>query len=186
MATAPTNSRPARTFAHDIVWWWFLLSSLVVLWDAGYCLLRPRSMEGGDLAWIWKPYIRYTTIDLTYGWEAFNNNEGFTGAQAAMNVIETTINFIYLYLGSDAPLAPLVGFLASSMTLSKTILYMLREYYCGWCGVRQNDLETLIFLWIFPNVLWILLPTIIMYILGKDLAASLRIAHRVQNARKVE
>ncbi|KAG9005373.1 hypothetical protein FRB94_001597, partial [Tulasnella sp. JGI-2019a] len=85
-----------------------------VLWDAGYCLLRPRSMEGGDLAWIWKPYVPYATIDATYRWEAFNNNEGFTGAQSAMNIVEAVINFVYLYLGSDAPLAPLVGFLASS------------------------------------------------------------------------
>ncbi|KAG8884030.1 hypothetical protein FRB98_002637 [Tulasnella sp. 332] len=123
-------------------------------------------MEGGDLAWIWKPYVLYTTIDATYGWEAFNNNEGFTSAQAAMNLIETTINFAYLYLGSDAPLAPLAGFTAASMTLAKTMLYVFREYYCG-CA-------------------WILAPAIIMYILGKDLAASLRIAHRVQNAKKVE
>lgn len=57
---------------------WFGLSTLLVLWgersaqvvrawiyntdclefpsDAGYCLLRPRSMLGGDLHWLWKPY----------------------------------------------------------------------------------------------------------------------------------
>ncbi|KAG8854287.1 hypothetical protein FRB96_007692 [Tulasnella sp. 330] len=59
--------------------------------------------------------------------------------------------FAYLYLGSDAPLAPLAGFTAASMTLAKTMLYVFREYYCGWCGVRQNDLQTLVFLWIVPN-----------------------------------
>lgn len=35
---------------------WLLLSSLVVLWDAGYCFARPRSFRGGDLEWIWAPY----------------------------------------------------------------------------------------------------------------------------------
>lgn len=35
---------------------WLTLSSFVVLWDAGYCFNRPRSMRGGDLSWIWAPY----------------------------------------------------------------------------------------------------------------------------------
>lgn len=53
---------------------WMFLTTLIVSWgksckivpsrrpsltpplDAGYCLMRPRSLSGGDLSWIWKPY----------------------------------------------------------------------------------------------------------------------------------
>lgn len=75
---------------------WFFISSLAVLWDAGFCffryvgghgqrghatktndglslpsapldvslsLSRPRSMVGGDLHWIWKPYSLYMNVD---------------------------------------------------------------------------------------------------------------------------
>ena len=34
---------------------WFGLASLVVIWDALFVLLRPRSMSGGDLHHFWKP-----------------------------------------------------------------------------------------------------------------------------------
>lgn len=30
--------------------------SLTAPLDAGYCFMRPRSLPGGDLSWIWKPY----------------------------------------------------------------------------------------------------------------------------------
>lgn len=60
---------------------WFLLTAPVVLWDATYCFmryvgcvicavssqpterLRPRSMVGGDLHWIWEPYGLYQNVD---------------------------------------------------------------------------------------------------------------------------
>ena len=63
---------------------WFLASAPVIFWDAGYCFFRyvsspahqsrshrqslylapsPRSMKGGDLHWIWKPYEIYQEID---------------------------------------------------------------------------------------------------------------------------
>lgn len=53
---------------------WMFLTTLIVSWgksckivpsrrpsltaplDAGYCFMRPRSLPGGDLSWIWKPY----------------------------------------------------------------------------------------------------------------------------------
>ena len=34
---------------------WLILSSLVVIWDAGFVLLRPRTLPGGDLHQFWKP-----------------------------------------------------------------------------------------------------------------------------------
>lgn len=52
-----------------------------------------------------------------------------------MNVIETVLNFEYLYLAHTSaygsakichPTAPLVGFAAAIMTLSKTLLYWLQ------------------------------------------------------------
>lgn len=50
--------------------YWFGFSTVIVLWgepcgdaegkqlisDAAYCFMRPRSMVGGDLSWIWYPY----------------------------------------------------------------------------------------------------------------------------------
>ncbi|KZW00855.1 hypothetical protein EXIGLDRAFT_603719 [Exidia glandulosa HHB12029] len=163
------------------VWWitaWFVASAPVIFWDAGYCLMRPRSMRGGDLHWIWKPYSLYQDVDLVYGVKALEENNGFTSAQSAMNLIETFLNLYYVYLThvSPSPYAPVVGISSAVMTLSKTVLYWLVEYYCNYCAVGHNNVVDLITLWIIPNGIWLIVPTLVIIRLGKDIARSLSVA----------
>jgi hypothetical protein len=87
--------------------------------------------------------------DYIYDWKAFNEKNGFTSAQAFMNIPETLLYSMYLYIvytqgtrskakigsakpvwlvqrslaGSAGALAVLVGFTAAVMTFSKTTLY---------------------------------------------------------------
>ena len=70
-----------------------------------------------------------------------------------MNVVENVLNIIYLYLVhvQGSSVAPLIGLTSIVMTLSKTMLYWLNEYYCGWCSIGHNDFATLILYWIIPN-----------------------------------
>ena len=70
-----------------------------------------------------------------------------------MNLVEITLNMLYVYLAYAAKWspAPLIGFTAAVMTLWKTLLYGLQEYYCSWCSVGHNDMKTLIIYWIIPN-----------------------------------
>ena len=72
---------------------------------------------------------------------------------ALLNIIETLANIAYLYLAHVAqwPAAPMIGFGAALMTLSKTLLYWAQEYYCGFCAVGHNKFWDLVLLWIVPN-----------------------------------
>jgi len=72
---------------------------------------------------------------------------------AMLNIIETLLNITYLYLAhiTQWPPAAVVGFASATMTLSKTALYWLQEYYCGYCAVGHNSLWKLIVLWVIPN-----------------------------------
>ncbi|KAF9450843.1 hypothetical protein P691DRAFT_664456 [Macrolepiota fuliginosa MF-IS2] len=169
-------------------WWisaWFLVTVPVIAWDVGYCFMRPRSMKGGDLHWIWRPYALYQEVDYVYGVHALENNDGFTNAQSFMNVVETLLNIVYVYLahGAQWPGASTIGFGAALMTLSKTILYWLNDYYCGWCNIGHNDALTLLVYWILPNGLWIVVPSLIVWVLGKDIAESLTIASTASKAK---
>ncbi|KIM54940.1 hypothetical protein SCLCIDRAFT_1221553 [Scleroderma citrinum Foug A] len=165
---------------HTWISLWFLLTAPVIFWDASYCLMRPRSMAGGDLHWIWTGYEIYQEVDHVYGVESFLRNDGFPNAQALLNIIETLLNLVYLYLAhiSPTPAAPLIGLASATMTLSKTVLYGLQDYYCGWCAIGHNDLATLIKFFIIPNGLWIIFPAMIVYTLGKDMATTLVAADR--------
>lgn len=45
---------------------WFSLASVIVLWDALFLFLRPRSMPGGDLHFIWKPCVWLFHVCLSH------------------------------------------------------------------------------------------------------------------------
>lgn len=132
---------------------WLAISLPLVIWDTGYVLLRPHSMPGGKYHWpLWVPYELYGRTDYVYGWKAWNEHNGFTAAQGWMNVVETLGYLFYAYIvftegkqsikqgrgaptdggklsesrtvrGQAAGLAVLVGYSASIMTISKTVLY---------------------------------------------------------------
>lgn len=72
---------------------------------------------------------------------------------AFLNLIENFMNIYYLYLAhvQNSPLAPLLGFASVVMTVSKTVLYWLQEYYCGFCSIGHNDFYTIVVYWIIPN-----------------------------------
>ncbi|KAH9964869.1 hypothetical protein BC827DRAFT_1185639 [Russula dissimulans] len=164
---------------------WFILTAPVVIWDAFYCLMRPRSMVGGDLHWIWEPYGIYQDIDWTYGVKALRDNNGFTNAQSVLNLVETAVNVFYVYLAHVAkyPSASVVGFASAVMTLSKTVLYWLQEYHCNYCNVGHNDWKALVIYFIIPNGLWLVIPALIMFKLGKDVTLSIDVAARESGKR---
>lgn len=102
------KSPPTTTSANSRKWThtpaaaltiWLVVSVPLVIWDAGYVLLRPHSMPGGRLhSPIWAPYALYGSIDYIYGWPAFNARNGFTAAQTILNLIETTGYLYYLWV----------------------------------------------------------------------------------------
>ena len=93
---------------------------------------------GGALhAPLFVPYALYGRVDHLYGAEAWGAGNGFTGAQAGLNVVESVGYAAYLWVvwrygeggvvgGGWGGAACLVGFGVSVMTVSKTVLY------CEW------------------------------------------------------
>ncbi|KAK5198718.1 hypothetical protein LTR92_001189 [Exophiala xenobiotica] len=159
-------------------------------------------MPGGKLhSPIWTPYALYGTVDYVYGWPAWDNHVGFAAAQAFLNAFETVMYIYYLaviiksgadkyftartidefFVGSSEKTvsgpgvarAVLVLFSSSVMTLSKTVLYWLNEYFGGFANIGHNTPYRLILLWIIPNGLWLLFPTYMIYVLGKEILANM-------------
>ncbi|PQE14561.1 C6 transcription factor protein [Rutstroemia sp. NJR-2017a WRK4] len=215
--TRSQNTRRRTQWAHtpsNLTLIWLSISLPLVIWDAGYCFLRPYSMPGGSLHWpIWAPYELYGRVDYIYGWKAFNEHNGFTNAQTFLNVVETSMYLYYLYMlyaygrasgaqGRGAPegagflaegryieggkgaRALLVGYSAAVMTVSKTLLYWLNEYYSGFENIGHNSVGNLIFLWIIPNLsvadrfsgAWLIVPSYIIYVTGSEIIQGLAVA----------
>jgi hypothetical protein len=162
--TIAVASPPAPSEVNESTWChtasnltilWIVVSIPLVFWDSLYILLRPHTFSGGALQWpIWKPYEIYAAIDKVYSRSAWDAQEGFGGAQGALNAVELVMYGLYAMIiynhGVRAPAgtgvqvgqgvgawfaggmkvrgkignrALIIGFAASVMTLSKTVLY---------------------------------------------------------------
>ncbi|GAA5996942.1 uncharacterized protein JCM10292_006100 [Rhodotorula paludigena] len=160
---------------------WFVVSTLLVAWDTGYVLLRPRSMKGGDLSALWAPYELYGLVDKVYGPDAWASGYGFTSAQALMNIPESILNILFLVLSArESPVAILVGFLAVVMTSWKTVLYWLIDQQSGWSYTGHNSLRDWIILFAIPNGAWIVVPSILAVVFGMQIARSLRVGAKAK------
>lgn len=99
---APTTNGTAKKWVHTpsaALTLWLVVSLPLVIWDTGYVLLRPHSMPGGSLhSPVWTPYALYGIVDHIYGWPAVHARNGFTAAQATLNVVETVAYIYYLWV----------------------------------------------------------------------------------------
>lgn len=173
---APLGKPPVPTWIR----YWLALSALTVLWDAGYCLLRPWSMEGGPLFPIFAPYKLYGTVDLVYGKAAWLAGDGFCAAQALMNVVEVVLQLWALRLWQVQRTNTLVSegtfvaFSAQLLTLAKTVLYWLMDILSGFKGTRHNAPLLAFFVYYLPGSLWILFPAAVVTRLGNVLLEAVR------------
>lgn len=156
---------------------WLAISLPLVIWDTGYVLGRPATMPGGWAhAPLWTPYELYGRVDHMYGFKQWNLGNGFTAAQGVLNVVETIMYLVYWGIwfhaspaavggerkriaGRAGAFAVVVGLSASVMTVSKTVLYWLNEYFSGFDNIGHNKPWDLILLWIIPKYVSISLPS---------------------------
>ncbi|KAJ4268855.1 hypothetical protein NW762_002925 [Fusarium torreyae] len=174
---------------------WLAISVPLVTWDIGYVFGRPHTMPDGFLHWpMYVPYALYGQVDHIYGWKAFDAKNGFTAAQTALNVVESLMYLVYLWMlwtradkasegvakrtlsGRDGAVAVIIAFSAAVMTLSKTVLYLANEYYSGFDNISHNTPMDIFTLWVLPNGCWILLPTYMIWAFGKEILDGLTIA----------
>ena len=152
-------------------WWiklWLFVSSLVVLWDASFVLLRPRSMEGGDLFWIWTPYKTYCSIDKLY----CDLQDNWVVAQSYANLVESALNFfaLFLYFTGSVRLASVIANNSCLMTFWKTILYFTVEAHSGFIHTIHNEFFDVLTMYYIPSGFWVFVPLFIVIYFGRRLS----------------
>ncbi|KAF2738794.1 hypothetical protein EJ04DRAFT_560453 [Polyplosphaeria fusca] len=78
--------------------------------------------------------------------------------------------------GSTGNKALMIGFAASVMTLSKTVLYYFNEYFAHFENVKHNDWVTLALFYGVMNGLWVIFPAYMTVVFGADIFEALDIA----------
>eukprot|EP00731_Ephydatia_muelleri_P026569 Em0018g669a len=147
---------------------WLVASSVICTWDALFVILRPRTLEGGDLHFIWRPYAIYTQVDKRYG----DMNDPFVLAQSWQNLFECLLNVVTVaLLMRRKKTGLLLGFLVCAFTTWKTVTYMLQ--YTELCGgsqlIAHTTWQDYVFLFVLPSGIWLVLPPLVGATLGKDI-----------------
>ncbi|XP_065885867.1 uncharacterized protein [Dysidea avara] len=158
---------------------WFFLSALVVIYECGFVLLRPHTLPGGKFHDFFTPYDEYIKIDKGYG----NIKDEFVWAGTWMNIIEVLLQFLtILLILRRSSKAVLIGFLVSALTFWKTLLYVIQftELCNGSHRLRHVDTSTAITLFIIPNAIWLVFPSIMMIYFGSKLFTALDNTRRVK------
>jgi hypothetical protein len=148
---------------------WLTISTIICFWDALFVFNRESKLASFNNT-IWYPYKSYVKVDKLYG----DVKNDFVWSQSVLNLLEVALNLQALNLLSSKKikLASVFALIVCAMTCSKTILYHVMEISCGGCNTKQNDWQTFIILYVFPNGVWIWVPMYACFVLGKALSSD--------------
>ncbi|KAH9523158.1 hypothetical protein Btru_065979 [Bulinus truncatus] len=147
---------------------WFFMTAVVCTWDASFIMLRPYSLPGGSLAFIWYLYKYYIPVDQRYG----DIQDDYVFAQSLLNYVEVIINIVTIVLHyRRSSYTTITAFTVTVMTFWKTVLYflMFSEFCAGDTYRKGNTALQEFFLVVIPNGVWIVVPLFIMYSLWNKL-----------------
>ncbi|XP_053399671.1 uncharacterized protein LOC123557344 isoform X2 [Mercenaria mercenaria] len=140
---------------------WFYVTAVICTIDASFIVFRPRTLPGGDLSKFFSFYQYYIYTDQRYN----DVGDSYVFTQSLMNYVEVVLNIITLICHyRKMKDTRLLAFTVSVMTFWKTVLYILMFYeLAGGKDYRVgNSLVEEIFIVLFPNGVWIVLPLICM------------------------
>lgn len=135
---------------------WLALSSVVVVWDALFVLLRPHSMTGGSLAFVWPVYDLYLAVDHSYA-DLENTTVAAICTMSLLECIGVGIALAQHARGAH-PAAHLLALICLCLTGAKTVLFFLIEVWSGLEGIGHAEPVSLLFAYILPNTLWVVVP----------------------------
>jgi hypothetical protein len=162
---------------------WLVVSSLVVLYDASYVLLRPASMVGGHLFRFFSAYDLYIKYDTLYG----HLTDSFVVIQSWLNLVEVSLILAAVGLSlSSCPIKKLVSALviltSSAFVFWKTVIYVLYSHDFTTDAVKNLTPDALL-VFVIPSSLWIIFPLLAIFTVIKNVTAYVKTLSNASKAK---
>lgn len=155
------------------VWVWLLVSSLVVVFDSLFVVLRPRSFPEGDLGWLWGgvggPYEKYMSIDPRYR----DLSDGLGIVQAWMNFPEVAVALYAFVAARGSPRVWVFLLLGSACTLWKTVVYLGADAVTGFESMASVSATDFWLVFVVPASFWLVFPAMVVRRSVAELGAAL-------------
>lgn len=107
------------------IYFWLVIGSIIVYFDAFYVIMRPETLPGGKYHWLFAPYELYVQFDTLYGM----NKDSFVMIQSYLNIFESTFCLLGVLISlSSCRVKQAIGafmcLIASVMVFWKTIIFV--------------------------------------------------------------
>jgi hypothetical protein len=107
---------------------WLFVSAVIVIFDAFYVINRPDTMRGGKYFDYFQPYEIYIKFDTMYAL----NNDTFVVIQSWLNLVESALLFISVYLSLSSCLGKklwgaFLSIITSTMVFWKTVIFLIYD-----------------------------------------------------------
>jgi len=144
---------------------------LVVSYDTGFVLLRPRSIPpSGDLSALWSFYDVYLEVDPHYK----DLNDGLGIMQAYMNIGEILVSlygFLLYMQGKQG--AAIWALVAAVMTFWKTTLYFGSDAVLGFPHAKHLDPWKFWGVYFLPGMPWLFVPLLIIVRAAREIGSAM-------------
>ena len=111
------------------VYFWLIISSIIVIFDGAFILLRPETLPGGKYSHIYAPYQLYIQFDALYA----DLKDHFVVIIAYLNLVEVTLTFLSVFISMVGSQkwklrGAILAIMASAFVFWKTVLYMWYDW----------------------------------------------------------
>jgi hypothetical protein len=159
---------------------WFIVSSVTVVIDLTFVLGRPATLQATTPPYVW--WVLYTKHDKRYG----DMKDGWVVAQSWLNALEVAFQLIAVLasLLKINQFANKLALVVSTMTLYKTVIYFLIEYFEDYKFTKHNSEKDLMLMVVIPSGVWIVMSAIVALQSWAKLRLGERVAFSYQSKRK--
>lgn len=146
------------------VWTWYLINVFVLIPDWLFIMLRPRSLTGGDLAWLFRIFNVYAEIDQLFK-DQSHNIVWCIYALSTIDIILLSFLFATFSSRMHKPSFALLAMCRAVFIATKTAIYLL--YSIDHIAPR----------WLVPvnimNGQWVFVPALIIWQVSAKLLARI-------------
>lgn len=154
-------------FIPSFLKFWFIVSALIVFFDASFVLQRPSTLKGGDLYQYYFPYDNYIIYDTLYS----DLKDSFVVIQSWLNIVEGVFLIVTVLISLSKCIklrlwAAAIGVLASTCVFWKTVIFVWYDHAWATEAAKNFTPGSILCYW-FPNSLWLVFPLLAMILIPK-------------------
>lgn len=154
-----------NTFLPPWIRTWYLINLFILIPDWAFIMLRPRSLEGGDLAWMFPLFHIYARVDALFVLYELKIVK-YIYSLGGFDILLCMYLYAMFRANASKPSFAIVAICRAVFTTTKTLLYLMYSF------------DYIVPAWRIPvylmNGQWLIVPLCVLWQVSDRLIAALK------------